>query len=561
MDLNSLKDQVSNLTLYDLKAGVRKVQNAVMNYTEMESKVREATNNEPWGASSSLMQEIANATHSYHLLNEIMPMIYKRFTEKSAEEWRQIYKGLQLLEFLIKNGSERVIDDARSHMSLLKMLRQFHFIDQNGKDQGVNVRNRSKELTELLSDVDRIRSERKKARANRNKFGGVEGGAMSGGLSSGSRYGGFGSESAGYGGYSGGVYGDGGGFGGNTSEFQDSTSRRDKFEEYDEADDGNTASSVRRKPEASSSTARRETQKPAPPKKKEPEIDILSFDADDIPPKTPPKDFSSNGRKASSNPMDSGFGSLSSGAANEEDDFDDFQSATPNPPATSNPPGLGLPLAQNPISSSTSTTQFAAPKPISSSQGANINDLVGFNSISPAPSLTGMASPPANTFNNSIPASTAYQSPPPLSSLQQQPKPTGYQAAQPNYYTSVQVQPSTGPNSTQSSMSKPSFTSTPSYTSTTAASKPAGGTKSSGGDAFSSLWTTASSTAGIKKTNTPSNAGPNLASMAKEKASQGMWGASPAPATSGGMGGMASGPGMQSNGGRKVGGGLDDLLG
>ena len=26
------------------------------------------------------------------LLQEIMPMIYKRFTEKAAEEWRQIYK-------------------------------------------------------------------------------------------------------------------------------------------------------------------------------------------------------------------------------------------------------------------------------------------------------------------------------------------------------------------------------------------------------------------------------------------------------------------------------------
>jgi hypothetical protein len=26
------------------------------------------------------------------LLNEIMPMIYKRFTEKASEEWRQIYK-------------------------------------------------------------------------------------------------------------------------------------------------------------------------------------------------------------------------------------------------------------------------------------------------------------------------------------------------------------------------------------------------------------------------------------------------------------------------------------
>ncbi|KAK0333455.1 Epsin-3, clathrin recruitment and traffic between the Golgi and endosome [Friedmanniomyces endolithicus] len=61
-DLNSIKEQVAGLSLYDLKAGVRKVQNAVMNYTETESKVREATNNEPWGASSSLMQEIANAT-------------------------------------------------------------------------------------------------------------------------------------------------------------------------------------------------------------------------------------------------------------------------------------------------------------------------------------------------------------------------------------------------------------------------------------------------------------------------------------------------------------------
>lgn len=27
-----------------------------MNYTEMEAKVREATNNEPWGASSTLMK-------------------------------------------------------------------------------------------------------------------------------------------------------------------------------------------------------------------------------------------------------------------------------------------------------------------------------------------------------------------------------------------------------------------------------------------------------------------------------------------------------------------------
>ncbi|KAJ5232159.1 hypothetical protein N7468_005115 [Penicillium chermesinum] len=258
MDFSNLKESVSNLTLYDLKAGVRKVQNAVMNYTEMESKVREATNNEPWGASTTLMQEIANGTHSYQLLNEIMPMIYKRFTDKSAEEWRQIYKSLQLLEFLIKNGSERVVDDARSHMSLLRMLRQFHYIDMNGKDQGINVRNRSSELVKLLGDVEQIRSERKKARANRNKFGGFEGGINAGGMGGSSgRYGGFGSDSGGFGGYSGGVYGDGGGFGGASSDFQESSSGRrgNRFDEYDEYDEGDAVSA----------------RPAAPPKQKKPE--------------------------------------------------------------------------------------------------------------------------------------------------------------------------------------------------------------------------------------------------------------------------------------------------
>lgn len=64
------------------------------------------------------------------------------------------------------------------------------------------VRNRSKELAELLSDSDRIRMERRKARANKQKYKGFEGGSgigssgfSSGSMSTGGRYGGFGSES------------------------------------------------------------------------------------------------------------------------------------------------------------------------------------------------------------------------------------------------------------------------------------------------------------------------------------------------------------------------------
>ena len=482
-------------------------------------------------------------------------MIYKRFTEKSAEEWRQIYKvsvsmsgnpgnvfdnrqGLQLLEFLIKNGSERVIDDARSHLSLLKMLRQFQFIDVNGKDQGINVRNRAKELAELLSDVDRIRAERKKARANRNKFGGAEGGGGLGGgmrgISSGgggSRFGGFGSEDATFGGYSGGTYGDGGGFGGNhSSGFHDSgttgsSGRRDRFEEYDEEDDGTVISpAARRKQNASSSTpTKRKTEEP---KKKEPEVDLFEFGDDEVPPMTPPKPTISNGKQPATHST-----ANNGRAAIDDDDFDEFISApsTTQPSMTSSLANLP-PLTST--SSITSSTRFAAPRPMSATQGANLSSLAGFSSISPAPSNPTQTSTPSNTF------SAPTQSQPP--------KPTTYQPAQPNYFTSV---PAPSASSTSTPLGSKSTTST-----STSLGKPTAKPSSGSGDAFGSLWSSASAGAGIKKSSTP-NQGPNLASMAKEKASAGIWGA-----TAGGATGQQKGaPGAQV--GRSGGGGFDDLLG
>lgn len=45
--------------------------------------------------------------------------------------------------------------------------------DENGKDQGVNVRQRVKEMVELVQDDDRLREERKKAKKNKDKYVGV----------------------------------------------------------------------------------------------------------------------------------------------------------------------------------------------------------------------------------------------------------------------------------------------------------------------------------------------------------------------------------------------------
>ena len=455
-------------------------------------------------------------------------MLYKRFTEKSAEEWRQIYKSLQLMEFLVKNGSERVIDDARSHLSLLKMLRQFHYVDQNGKDQGVNVRNRSKELTDLLSDVEKIRAERKKAKATRNKYTGVEGGASLGMGGSSSRYGGFGPESGGFGGTFGGstrsVYGDGGGFGGEGQDDLDAGGRRggsDRFDEYDEYDDGGaTAPTARRKAERPSRSV---PKKAEPPKPKEPEQDLFDFGDDDLVTSAPaPTTAPSNGAASTPN-VSTLLGATSSAApADDDDDFDDFQSATPS--AAPAAPSIPKPnYSSVSTAAPTSATQYAQPSPQSGASKAEFSNLFATTSRAPstAPSLAGSS-------NFSHLASQGSQS-------------TSFQPSGPNYFTSVQVQNSgSNPISPSQRMSSPAAN----------MGKPAATNKKASGDAFAGLL----GAGGAKKGSALGQKGLTIADMAKQKSQAGLYGAN-APTTSSQP---SPGAGVKPSTGS---GGMDDLLG
>lgn len=63
-----------------------------MNYSEVESKVREATNDDSWGPHGSLMQEIARYTYTYEHFPEVMSMLWKRMLQEQKKNWRRSYK-------------------------------------------------------------------------------------------------------------------------------------------------------------------------------------------------------------------------------------------------------------------------------------------------------------------------------------------------------------------------------------------------------------------------------------------------------------------------------------
>ncbi|XP_069056691.1 epsin-1 isoform X8 [Pleurodeles waltl] len=147
----------------------RQMKNIVHNYSEAEIKVREATSNDPWGPSSSLMSEIADLTYNVVAFSEIMSMVWKRLNDH-GKNWRHVYKAMTLMEYLIKTGSERVAQQCKENIYAIQTLKDFQYVDRDGKDQGVNVREKAKQLVSLLKDDERLKEERTHALKTKEKL-------------------------------------------------------------------------------------------------------------------------------------------------------------------------------------------------------------------------------------------------------------------------------------------------------------------------------------------------------------------------------------------------------
>lgn len=158
---------------YKVRELFDKATNIVMNYTETEAKVVESTNDESWGPPGRLLQDLSQLSYSHEHYNELMGMLWKRCFGQDKRYWRRTYKSLLVLTYLIKNGSDKVVISAREHLYDLKSLENFTYHDEHNKDQGINIRHKVKELLEFIQDDDRIRDERKKAKANRDKYVGM----------------------------------------------------------------------------------------------------------------------------------------------------------------------------------------------------------------------------------------------------------------------------------------------------------------------------------------------------------------------------------------------------
>ncbi|KAG8055499.1 hypothetical protein GUJ93_ZPchr0001g30400 [Zizania palustris] len=191
MDFMKVIDQ----TVREIK---REVNLKVLKVPEIEQKVLDATSDEPWGPHGSDLADIARATNRYGECEMIMNVLWQRLGNNGSN-WRQVYKALAVIEYLLANGTERAVDDIVDNSSQIVKHTRFEYLEPNGKDVGLNVRKKAETVLAILDDREKLQQVREKAASVRDKYFGLSStGTMykssaasfgSGSYSSGSRYG------------------------------------------------------------------------------------------------------------------------------------------------------------------------------------------------------------------------------------------------------------------------------------------------------------------------------------------------------------------------------------
>ncbi|KAG9231099.1 ENTH domain-containing protein [Amylocarpus encephaloides] len=153
---------------------IRSVKNVTKGYSSIQVKVRNATSNDPWGPTGSEMSEIAQMTYnSSNEFYEIVDMLDKRLNDK-GKNWRHVLKALKVLDYCLHEGSELVVTWAHKNIYIIKTLREFQYIDEDGRDVGQNVRVSAKELTSLILDEERLRAERSDRKNWKSRVSGLD---------------------------------------------------------------------------------------------------------------------------------------------------------------------------------------------------------------------------------------------------------------------------------------------------------------------------------------------------------------------------------------------------
>ena len=128
----------------------------------VERKTRAATRNQAWGPTGAQLNELAALSHS-PVESDVIFRVLELRMGCPPDKWRNVYKALSVLEFLMKRGSDAAASHAIAFLPRLDYLRGFAYVTPDSRDVGANVRHRAQAIAALLGDERRLAEERRAA--------------------------------------------------------------------------------------------------------------------------------------------------------------------------------------------------------------------------------------------------------------------------------------------------------------------------------------------------------------------------------------------------------------
>ena len=116
-----------------LKKGISKVKDKV-SQVDLEKKLNEATTNETAFANISLLNEISSRTDDSDECKIILKFCTKLLSLK-PKFWKRILQDLNLIEHLVKTGSQNFVEGIKDERDRLRDLNDFTY-EEEGKDKG-----------------------------------------------------------------------------------------------------------------------------------------------------------------------------------------------------------------------------------------------------------------------------------------------------------------------------------------------------------------------------------------------------------------------------------------
>ena len=116
-----------------LKKGLSKVKDKV-SQADLEKKLVEATPNETGMSNISLLNEISSRTDDSEECKIVVKYCVKLLTLK-PKLWKKILRDLNLIEHVIKTGSQNFIEQIKEERDKLRDLNNFTY-EEDDKDRG-----------------------------------------------------------------------------------------------------------------------------------------------------------------------------------------------------------------------------------------------------------------------------------------------------------------------------------------------------------------------------------------------------------------------------------------